>query len=125
MWVKPTATSTYIVRQEICGLVKWDTVVVYENPVGIDKLRVIGENLKIYPVPSKDHVVLDIGRFEAPEFNELKITNCVGQILREEELKFDKGIARISLEDLPSGAYTITISNLNNESITKKLIIAK
>jgi len=31
MYVKPAVTTTYVVRQEICGVVKWDTVVVFQS----------------------------------------------------------------------------------------------
>src|SRR5690606_19202302 len=37
-WIKPTEACTYVVRQEICGLVKWDTVRITLNTVGIKSL---------------------------------------------------------------------------------------
>ena len=35
-WVTPTSpTTTYVVKQDICGVIKYDTVVVYQSGVGL------------------------------------------------------------------------------------------
>ena len=125
-WIKPVTSCTYIVRQEICGLVKWDTVRVDMNPVGIDKLEILTNDLKIYPTPAKDFIELKITKEEwFKDFGNLAIVNNLGQVVRKEELIFKENKAKIEVSDLADGVYLITISNSINETVTKKLLIAK
>ncbi|HRD38940.1 MAG TPA: T9SS type A sorting domain-containing protein, partial [Bacteroidia bacterium] len=63
-------------------------------------------------------------QMDAP-FNKYQLYNNLGQLIREEELSFKNHIATITFEDLANGVYFISISNLQNETITKKLVIAK
>jgi hypothetical protein len=125
-WIKPSITSTYVLRQEICGLVKWDTVTIYMDAVGIEKLKILNEELKIYPVPAKDFVELNVNnKALLREFTMLNIFNNIGQSIREEEVNFKENTIKILTHDLPEGIYFITIRNAMNEKVTKKLLIAK
>ena len=125
-WIKPVTSCTYVVRQEICGLVKWDTVRVDMNPVGIDKLEILTNDLKIYPTPAKDFIELKITNKEwFKDFGNLTIVNNLGQVVRKEELIFKENKAKMDVAGLTTGVYFITISNEKNETLTKKLLIAK
>jgi hypothetical protein len=123
-WVKPTITSTYVVRQEICGLIKIDTVTIYMNGVGIEKLKLLNENLKIYPVPAMDYFEIATSHSELFQgFSHLRIYNSLGQLIREEELQpTDR---RVDLRTFENGAYLVEISNSMNEKVIKKLLINK
>jgi hypothetical protein len=93
--VSPTTTSTYVVRQEICGNVKWDTVVVYPSAVGLAELKILNEELKIYPVPADQILELKILNEKLfQDFKHLIICNSLGQMVREEEIAFkDKSVS--------------------------------
>lgn len=125
LWVKPVTTTTYVVKQEICGVIKWDTVVLYQSAIGVHELDIISNNLKIYPQPVTNEVNIQLNlQMDAP-FNKYQLYNNLGQLIREEELSFKNHIASIRVEDLANGVYFISISNLQNETITKKLVIAR
>ncbi|MBL7895556.1 MAG: T9SS type A sorting domain-containing protein [Bacteroidia bacterium] len=125
LWVKPVTTTTYVVKQDICGNIKWDTVVLYQSAIGVHELDLISNNLKIYPQPATNVVNIQLNlQMDAP-FNKYQLYNNLGQLIREEELSFKNHIATITFEDLANGVYFISISNLQNETITKKLVIAK
>ncbi len=125
LWVKPVTTTTYVVKQDICGVIKWDTVVLYQSAIGVHELDLINNNLKIYPQPAANEVVLELNLQLSNPIRECKIYNSFGQLLREEEINFKSGKAKLLIEDLANGVYFISISNQNHESITKKLFVAK
>jgi len=127
LWVKPTVTTAYVVRQILdCSSEKWDTVMVYINPVGLEKLKLLSEEVKIYPVPAKDFVELSVPNIDSwKDFRILAIYNNLGQIIREEEINFKGGNVSINVSDLPAGVYFMKLTNSENEGFSKKLIIVK
>jgi hypothetical protein len=127
LWVKPITTTTYVVRQEICGNVKWDTVVIFENPLGVnERLKIINEELQIYPTPVSNYFEMNIGnQFLINDFKKLKIYNAIGQMINEQEIVFDSGKATVNTSSLENGIYLINLVNSNNEIVTKKLVITK
>ncbi len=130
-WVKPTQDCSYIVRQEICGLVKWDTVKIYMDAVGIKLQDLARSDLRIYPLPAMDYFELKFDPFGGSAekisagLKKLFIFNSLGELIREEETNFKNGSVKVNTSDLESGAYLIRISNQDNESVSKKLLIAK
>jgi hypothetical protein len=126
LWVKPVTTSTYVVRQEICGMVKWDTVVVYMNPLGFEKLKILTEELKLYPIPANDELKLSIEKTELiKDFHSFSIYNNLGLIIREEEMKFENGSLKIKTEDLPNGVYSLQLKSRTNETVSKRFVISR
>jgi hypothetical protein len=126
IWVKPIVTTTYILRQEICGSIKWDTVTIYVDAVGIEKLKIINEELKLFPVPAKDELKLSIQKTELiKDFNLISIFNNVGLLIREEELKFENGSLKIKTEDLPNGVYSLQLKSSSNETVSKRFVISR
>ena len=126
MWVKPSVTTTYVVRQILdCSSEKWDTVVVYMNPLGLENyLR--NEELKIYPIPANENLELNITNEELFKgFNTISIYNNLGQILREEEVVFKYKKAILKISDLSVGIYSIRITNGKNETVSKKFVISR
>ena len=127
LWVKPTVTTTYVVRQELdCSSTKWDTVVVHMNLVGLEKQKFLTEELKIYPIPAQDFLELKISNIELfKEFNSITISNNLGQVISEEEIDFNEKTVKINTVSLQSGIYFITIRNTTHQALTKKLVIAR
>jgi hypothetical protein len=126
LWVKPVTTSTYVVRQEICGMVKWDTVVVYMNPLGFEKLKILTEELKLFPIPANDELKLSIEKTELiKDFHSFSIYNNLGLIIREEEMKFENGSLKIKTEDLPNGVYSLHLKSRTNETVSKRFVISR
>ncbi|WP_317896837.1 T9SS type A sorting domain-containing protein [Aurantibacillus circumpalustris] len=110
-WVKPVVTSTYVVRQEICGMVKLDTVTIYMDVVGIEKLKLLSEELKIYPVPAQDFIQLKISNINLlKEFNLISIYNTFGALMREEEVVFENKTLILKTNDLENGVYFLNLT---------------
>jgi hypothetical protein len=126
IWVKPIATSTYILHQEICGNLKSDTVVVHLNPLGLEKLKILTEELKLFPIPAKDELQLSIQKTELiKDFHLLSIFNNLGLLIREEELKFENGFLKIKIENLPNGVYSLHLKSRTNETVSKRFVISR
>ncbi len=120
IWVSPTATSTYVVRQEICAGIKYDTVVVTMSGLGFDDFySEMDSYFTLSPNPSKDKIELN---YKLNDHAKITIQNNLGQIIREEEISFINSKYSLSYS-LPNGIYFITISNNKHKPITKKLIV--
>jgi hypothetical protein len=125
LWVRPAETTTYVVKQVLdCSTEKWDTVVVHLNPLGLEKLKAIQNDLRLFPVPAQDYVELRVSNMEwLKDFRNFSIYNTVGQLIREEELL--PGENRISAEGLAEGVYSLVLETFTNGHVVKKLVIAR
>jgi hypothetical protein len=121
-WIKPVATSTYMVRQEICGLVKWDTVVVTMKTLTVGEADLENHFLKIYPSPADDllSIELEIAGSERSEL--LEIYNALGECVFKETLSIKNGSNKIILPYLPSGFYILKLAQGSLQH-SKSLII--
>ena len=127
IFVSPVQTSTYIVRQEICGNVKFDTVVVYQDAVGLEKLEAIEKNISLFPQPSSDYVQLTVGEYAVSEL-------FASYIIYDQNLKIvQQGVISDKVEDvnfdvskLASGLYSLRLFNREQAwSVSKKLLVAR
>ena len=124
IWVSPTQTSTYVVRQEICGNVKWDTVIVYKDAVGFGELLYKNEELKIFPVPANQSIELQVSNIHLfSDFTSVSIHNSFGQLIREEDILFKTEKTLISTSSLPNGVYSLCLKNARQETLSKKFVI--
>lgn len=123
-WVQPTATSTYVVEQTICGLVKKDTVVIHMNLTGLNKTEFLNKNLKLWPVPAQNQISLSI---ENPEFvkglNSIYVYNVTGQMVLSLTATFDGKVLNINTESLIAGTYFLVLETENKERINKRFLI--
>lgn len=113
-----TTTETYMVKQDICGNIKYDTVVVYASGVGISEIGIIKNNVVVYPSPANDILNVEI---PTPELiSKIKIINGLGQIMREEDISTTK----INIKDLPNGVYFINLKSCKLGTANKKFIVS-
>jgi hypothetical protein len=108
LWVKPTTTSTYIVRQQLdCSQLKWDTVIVKinTNSIGLDKLKKISDNINLFPNPTSGD--LNIMCPFIQEIEIINITNSLGQIIRVEEIETKSTSSLFQTSKLKCGLYQI------------------
>ncbi|MBK7311459.1 MAG: hypothetical protein IPI93_11900 [Sphingobacteriaceae bacterium] len=83
IWVTPTTpTSTYIVKQDICGVIKYDTVVVYQSGVGFNDLQMYSDNINLSPNPTSDNLNISFTQ----GISLVSITNSLGQVIRQQDL---------------------------------------
>lgn len=124
--VTPVATTTYVVKQDICGNIKWDTVVVYQSALGLGELKVINESVILWPSPASETLKIN---FELPgiakEFTKAEIFNNIGQLLTKIELNYVEGKASIDLRELPDGVYLLNINGNNSQTVSRRFVITR
>ena len=111
-------TNTYMVKQTICGIVKYDTVVVHASGLGIVSSSAVENNVKIYPSPANDILNIEfvtLSGVEASTTN-YSIINSLGQIIREEVLRPAQQpnsilAFKIKVSDLSNGVYILKLSS--------------
>jgi len=120
IWVSPTQTSTYVVRQEICGNVKWDTVVVYKDGLGLFPVSSSGveNDIRIFPNPSKEKINF-IFKQPLNTVFDVSITNLLGETL------FYKNACKLEdeldISFLAPGLYHLKIENKQSKKVFKLL----
>jgi hypothetical protein len=119
--VSPTITTTYVVRQDICGLVKWDSVVLTASAVGLEKLKILNDKLKIYPNPANNILVLEA--LESTTNYQCRIYNSIGYLIREEEIMFKDKTVKLNVSDLESGAYFLQLKSEGAGTVSKRFVI--
>jgi len=127
MWVKPSVTTTYIVRQILdCSAEKWDTVMVYMKPLGIVNLSAVEDDIKLFPNPASDFLEIFVSNPELlKDFKTLSIYNNLGQLVREEDMAFIGKKISVKTTDLKDGMYFIRIGSVNSGTVSKRFVIAR
>ncbi len=135
-------TNTYVVRQEICGNVKWDTVIVYPSATGNVEWQMLNDKLNIYPNPANEIINIEFVTLSGvvASNSKIQIINSLGQIVREEEINFKNKTAAIKTDDLENGVYFLKLSSRgtrdlktdpsyrqddNNLNFIKRFVIAR
>ena len=117
IWVKPTVTTTYVVKQVLdCSALKYDTVVVYADLVGLPGVSSSGvENgIRFFPNPATNKIT-----FEYKDELQLQAIN-IKNILGQQVLQFIEPKKEIDVSFLSSGIYYLTVET-NKGSKTFKL----
>lgn len=107
LWVKPLVTTTYVVKQDICGTVKWDTVVVTPNYVGINEHTYLAEQIRLAPNPASQQIQIYSPLFTETDHLKLTLTNALGQVVREEDITLKNQQVVLNTADLPDGVYSV------------------
>ncbi|MBX3163416.1 MAG: T9SS type A sorting domain-containing protein [Bacteroidetes bacterium] len=130
MWVKPPiGTHTYVVRQELeCSSLKWDTVIVNVkekiiDTTGVEEFEDESLKLRVYPNPVSSVMSVELGVMNGEV--EIKIIDVLGKELKDENLKLKEGKGEIDVSGLENGIYILKITNKQQKTISKKLVIAK
>jgi hypothetical protein len=113
--------DTYVVRQEICGNVKWDTVIVYPSATGLSELEYLKNNISVFPNPANDILNISFNLQDKETFSKISVFNNLGQLMSEEELKNNS----INIKDLPNGVYYLNFFSDKSGSVSKRFVIAR
>ena len=124
LWVKPNTTTTYIVQQNICGLIKSDTVTVTVGYAGVNESELFSKNISFYPQPSKDILNISLNFFYEKSI-EIKIIDLNGRLVRGLELGVRSGVAQLETTEFSNGIYIVQIKNLKEQIAIKRLVIAR
>jgi hypothetical protein len=113
-------SQTYIVKQDICGNTKYDTVAVYASAVGMVSLSGVEDwGVRVYPNPANDLLYVEVSHASTP----LSVTNALGQLIIEEELVQNK--KEIDVSKLPNGIYFLKVKYKNGTELNKKFVIER
>lgn len=121
------STQTYMVKQDICGIIKYDTVIVHASGLGNAELQYFKDQIKVYPQPAKDKISIELTANDiANNYTEFVIYTSLGQAIRREELEFTKSsIKQVDIADLPNGYYTFQLHTTKGYVINQSLIISR
>jgi hypothetical protein len=127
LWVKPVVTTTYVVKQVLdCSSLKWDTVVIYMNPLGIVNLSAVENNIKLFPNPVNENLELRINNEELiKDFKTLSIYNNLGQMIKEQDFIFENKKVIVKTVDLSNGVYLLQLKSENSETVYKRFVISR
>jgi hypothetical protein len=122
IWVQPVGTETYVLRQEICGTVKWDTVYVFPDAVGVKEKFLLESTLEIFPIPASEVMCLKL-KYGTELTTHLILYNNLGQMVLSKEIQLSEALTEIDVHTLPSGLYTLQIRQSSLGVIRRKIII--
>ena len=116
MYIQPQGVEQYMVRQEICGNVKYDTVTVYPGVLNVNDF--LHSPLKLWPQPCS-------GSFELllPMQGEytVNIHNALGRLVHTQTLNQSRTV--VTIETLPPGVYSLTVLSDNGLRWSRKLLV--
>jgi hypothetical protein len=122
IWVSPTQTSTYVVRQNICGVIKFDTVVVFKDAVGLNKLKIKNLELKISPSPVQEYITITC--FEPTERATFSMIDVSGKVVLYGDFKFAGNEFTLPI-DLENGIYVVRFVTDTGVRELKKIVVMK
>jgi hypothetical protein len=102
MWVKPTATTKYIVKQTLCGVSTYDTVTITVWPQSVNSLT--GSSFaKIFPNPASNILHIHVLK----PYLHYQLQNMLGITALQGELQQGDNI--LVVETLPAGVYLLEL----------------
>jgi hypothetical protein len=133
------SSQTYIVKQDICGNIKYDTVAVYASAVGMVSLSGVEDwGVSVYPNPVKDLLYVEVSHAERSRSvtsetstsclggrQALSLTNALGQVIKEEVLRELQKPIEINVKDLQEGIYFLQIKSEGKILVNKKFVIER
>jgi hypothetical protein len=127
LWVKPSVTTTYVVKQVLdCSAEKWDTVVVYIDLVSLFDPEAAEKAIRLFPNPARDHLELEISNTLFSEaFRSIRIYDQLGNIIQEEEISIKQGNTRIATGDMAEGVYWLQIRGKNAPTLHRQFVIRR
>ncbi len=114
-WASPDSTTTYIVKQDLCDNIKYDTVVVTVIPNAL-KENLMQNVFELYPNPNNGEFSI---KTNGNELLQLTICNILGEIIYTTQST--SNIIEIDLSKESKGIYFITVRG--KESVQSKKVV--
>jgi hypothetical protein len=127
LWVKPVVTTTYVVRQQLwCAGIKYDTVVVYKDAVGIRDLDVYLENVKLFPNPASSNLSI---QFTQPSVSgsieRISVYNQLGQRVPSSVISKVEENFQVDCSTLNVGLYFLRFELESGGSFVKNFVVER
>lgn len=120
IYVKPVATTSYVVNYTVCGTPRADTIqvtVIDDSSVTENELRKM--QFKAFPNPAKDELVIEF-EIDFTKPREIKMIDVLGKEVKKVFIQNKK--QKINIEALSNGVYYLQLQSSNGLKITKKLV---
>ncbi len=118
-WVKDTANTTYVVKQSICGNVKYDTAHIMIARVGVPSIG--NESVfKIYPNPAQHEITIQGVNNRSTAT--LAIYDFSGRVMLQQEVSFMNGEVRVPLS-LAGGMYVVELTDERGNKNIQRLSV--
>ena len=115
MWVKPTATTKYIVKQTLCGISTYDTVTITVWPQSVNNLT--GSSFaKVFPNPTSNILHIHVLK---PDLH-YQLQNMVGVTALQGEIQ--QGENTITIEELPKGIYLLELTDTEGQKAVMRVV---
>jgi len=115
MWVKPTTTTKYIVKQTLCGVSTYDTVTITVWPQNVNNLT--GSSFaKVFPNPANNLLHIHVLK---PNLH-YQLQNTLGITALQGELQ--QGDNTFAVEALPSGIYLLELTDTEGQKAVQRIV---
>lgn len=122
IYVKPTAPTTYVVEQNLCGTITYDTVKVWVSPTGVNEYDKLQKSVTIFPNPNNGNVSLQFAELTKGNVD-VTISDVTGKIVYESTLSVNNALTNFTI-DVKSGVYFVKIHDSSlNKTLIKKLVV--
>ncbi len=81
LWIKPTQTTTYILKTIVCGITTYDTVVVSVKATGVEQLKNRSSQIISYPNPTSNSTSIILTKSVTNAT--IKLISVIGETLLE------------------------------------------
>jgi Secretion system C-terminal sorting domain len=115
MWVKPTATTKYIVQQTLCGVSTYDTVTITVWPQSVNNLT-SSSFAKVYPNPANNILHIQVLK---PNLH-YQLQNMLGITALQGELQ--QGDNTLAVEALTSGIYLLELTDTEGQKVVIRVV---
>jgi Secretion system C-terminal sorting domain len=115
MWVKPTVTTKYILKQTLCGVSTYDTVTITVWPQSVNNLT--GSSFaKVFPNPVNNilHIYVLKPDLHYQLQNMLGITALQGELQQSE--------STLAIETLPTGIYLLELTDAEGQKAVVRVV---
>ncbi|MEI6021399.1 MAG: hypothetical protein WCR21_09750 [Bacteroidota bacterium] len=123
IFVSPIQTSTYVVRQQLwCSGVKWDTVVVYQDFVGINEIMMGSDGIvfkfDVVPNPTLGSIKITCNKPITNAFRLTIINPLLEVLFSKEKHQLEE---EIEISFLPHGLYYLKLEDASGSCLLKVL----
>ena len=118
-------TQTYMVKQDICGVIKYDTVVVFASAVGVENVTLseVESWLRVFPNPANSVINVEVSTsLDLTLKIKLELINALGQLIHS-ELATTKNL-KLKTNNFNNGVYTLLIKT-EVGTLSRKVVIER
>ena len=123
IYVKPLSLTTYVVEQNLCGTITYDTVIVTVSPTMLKEYNTFSNSINVFPNPTTNDFTISY----LPKSSKLKvdITDTQGKLYSTELIIITNNKATIKT-NLTNGVYFVSITDtVSGLKVVKKLVVQK